>query len=69
LARLGCGAAAVGQTSDAEHADLAVERKRDDGSDPDLLAAFLDAPAVDPDVTGFNHRLGKGAAFDQPDEE
>src|SRR4051794_20830425 len=51
--------APFGEAQDAQHADLFVERERDDAADADVFARLFDALAVDADVAGFDHRLGE----------
>src|SRR5690348_2549465 len=46
-----------------------MQRQRDDAPDAHLLAGFLDASAVDPNVPGVDDRLSEGAALEEPDEE
>jgi hypothetical protein len=65
--RLRSWAAALGQAEDPEDPDLAVQRQGNDASDVDVLARFLDSPAVDANVPGLDYGLRQRAALHQPD--
>ena len=61
------GALPQGVAIDAQDADGAVKRQRDDLARAHFLGWFEDALAVDADVAGVDQPLREGAAFDQPD--
>ena len=67
--RLRGGTAAGRQLEHAEYTNAIVKRQGNDAADADLVAWFLNPLAVDADVAGCDDGLGKGAAFDQADEE
>ena len=69
LARLGRRTAAAGKRNHANDADPVVQRERDHIARADLLAGLGHPASIDPDVPGFDDRLGDGPALGQANEE
>ena len=68
-ARFGWRTAAGGDCQHPQNPDLPMKRQGDDAPGFDFVARLGCAPPVDPNVPGFDHRLGQGSALRQPDEE